>query len=83
MRLYNEKVKFDAELKNATGGLKFIRERDEAESHTYKALKFVGVGGLTGKEEIWDKSLLAQLKAISPNGIKLAVGITMYQEDFT
>jgi len=38
----------------------------------------VGVGGDTGKEPIWDKSLLAKLKA----PIKLAVGITMYQETF-
>ena len=46
----------------------------------YKLLKFVGVGGDTGKEDIWDSSLLYQIKQQNPNGIKLAIAITMYNE---
>ena len=38
----------------------------------------VGVGGETGKEEIYKSSLFGRLKARGK--IKLAIGITMYQE---
>ena len=86
LRLYNERIKYDQEEKAANGGLRFISEdNDETDqpTDTYKALKFVGIGGQTGKEDIWDQSILHQLKAISPSGIKLAVCICMYQEDFS
>ena len=36
------------------------------ENTGYLDMKFVGVGGDSGKEEIWDKSLLAEIKTNNP-----------------
>lgn len=66
--------------KRESGDLKFVKKHEEEMRGTYSALRLVGVGGETGKEQIWEESLLAQIKVMRPNGIKLAIGITMYQE---
>ncbi|CDW86208.1 UNKNOWN [Stylonychia lemnae] len=46
-------------------------------------LKFVGIGGKSGQRKIWQKSLLSQIKQKNPDGIKLAIGITMYNESWS
>lgn len=48
----------------------------------YEHLRFTGVGGLTGKQKIWKESLLYKIKQANPRGIKMAIGITMYNEDW-
>jgi hypothetical protein len=48
----------------------------------YSAVRLVGVGGESGKEELWEESLLAKIKAKNKEGIKLTIGITMYQESW-
>eukprot|EP00347_Sterkiella_histriomuscorum_P019417 403341703 len=42
----------------------------------------VGIGGIKGQGSIWKKSLLSHLKHTNPNGIKLAIGVTMYNESW-
>jgi hypothetical protein len=40
------------------------------------------VGGLSGKQPIWKESLLYKINQANPKGIKMAIGITMYNEDW-
>ncbi|CDW79909.1 chitin synthase 1 [Stylonychia lemnae] len=45
-------------------------------------LQFVGIGGQSGHRKIWKQSMLNQMKQKHPDGIKLAIGITMYNESW-
>ena len=57
-------------------GFRFYQKNDD--QGAYCNLRFVGIGGSTGKEDIHQDSLFGRLKA--KGRIKLAIGITMYQE---
>jgi hypothetical protein len=62
--------------------LERIRRRDR-NSFTYENLRLTGIGGTLGTQDIWPESILGRLK--SRNGkqrIKLAIGITMYNENW-
>ncbi|CDW89133.1 chitin synthase 1 [Stylonychia lemnae] len=60
----------------------FAQSKLDSSNKTYD-LKLVGIGGEKGICNIWKKSLLHQLKQNNPNGIKLAIGITMYNEGWS
>jgi hypothetical protein len=59
----------------------FSNDPDKRKS--YKNLRLTGVGGLSGTIPIWKESLLSKMKNKN-NGvkIKMAIGITMYNEDW-
>jgi hypothetical protein len=83
LRLYNEGLV----PRNRVAQLPGIGLGEESKylhGSDYSKLKFVGIGGETGKEEIWKESLFNQIKPNGNNGkkIKLAIGITMYNEDW-
>ncbi len=50
------------------------------ENNNTQELKFVGIGGQNGIMDIWKESMLWKIKDKNPEGIKLAIGITMYNE---
>ena len=59
------------------------QNRIDRNPYRYENLRFTGIGGDTGVQPIWPESLLGRLK--SRNGeqrIKLAIGITMYNENW-
>lgn len=45
-------------------------------------LELIGIGGDTGIINISKKGFLSKIKANCPDGIKLAIGITMYNENW-
>jgi hypothetical protein len=58
------------------------RRRDRR-SFTYENLRLTGIGGSQGTQEIWPESILGRLKSRNGNQrIKLAIGITMYNENW-
>jgi hypothetical protein len=59
-----------------------INPNTDDKKKCYEHLRFTGVGGLTGKQPIWEESLLYKIKQRNPNGIKMAISITMYNEDW-
>jgi len=83
LRLYNEGLVPRSKVFQPEG-LGLGEESKFSHGSNYSELKFVGVGGDTGKEDIWNESLFHQIKPNVTNGkkIKLAIGITMYNEDW-
>lgn len=55
---------------------------DPDKRRSYQHLRFTGVGDLSGKQPIWKESLLYKIKQANKKGIKMAIGITMYNEDW-
>lgn len=84
LRLFNEGLVPKEKVVVKDSSLRLKDESEPVHGSDYSELKFVGVGGETGKEPIWDHSLLHQIKPSQTNGkrIKLAIGITMYNEDW-
>ena len=75
LRLFNEKhTAMDRTAQNR--GFRIYQSKED--EGVYSSLRFVGVGGQSGKEEIHKDRLFGKLKAEAK--IKLAIGITMYQE---
>ena len=60
----------------------FGQNKLDTSNKTYD-FRLVGIGGPSGQCKVWKKSLLRQIKTANPNGIKLAIGITMYNENWS
>ena len=75
LRLFNEK---HAAMDNSANNRGFRIYQSKEDEGVYSSLRLVGIGGESGKEEINKESLFGKLKA--EGKLKLAIGITMYQE---
>ena len=76
LRLFNEGLKKKELNRNQGIGLDEQSQREAGKD--YSELELKAVGGDEGEHPIWEQSLLGQIKKV-----KLAIGITMYNEDWS